>query len=823
MTLALPGLSFLYPHTLWLIVLLPLIWWRPGRVTPLHRGIRTAIFACVIAALAQPAVILPAGQARRIVILDQRDSLSPEARARARTALDRLLVARDRGRTTLIQLGGTRVPGNVDDRIEIASARDAASLPGVLQRALAGVPLGAGGTITLISDGLSSDRHWTRAVEAIARRGIPIDTIALERAERAALISDVDIQPVRAGETANATITVDGTGNDLRAALYAGDRLLARTPVFAVRGTTRVAAAFPATAAGFHPITVMLEGTQSQMTAHVPVQDPVRLLYAGQPGGADLLQKLLGQGFAVNAGPVAKADPARYAAVILDDVSPVSLAPDVQARLVKSIAVGGTGLLYGGGDAAFDFPQTVPLAAVLPIVPKPEEKVQQPSVALAIVIDSSGSMQGNPLEIAKQVARVTVRKLGSADSVGVVEFYGAKQWAVPMQPARSIPDVERAIGRMQANGASVLYPAIEEAYYALKAVDARFKHLLIISDAGVEEQRYEPLLRHIADDRINVSTALVGTDLEGEERMAQWARWGRGRFYSVPDETSLVEMNFKIPEIKPQSGMRRGGFSLTVGRDNGWLRGMASGALPPIDGYVRTTARPQAETLVRTASGDPVLASWQVGNGRVTALMTQMLGAGTAGWRNWTRYGEWLGRVVARTANQQPPIELRLSREGDRLTIVAQRLSGGQHADPVVRLMDAAGGGPDRIVAMDEKAPGLFVGVTMLAPNRPALVEANDGVAVVRAADRAGSDVASPDAMPLASALPLARASAATGGVHLADPGAPLPDRKQASGDDRAVPFWSWLSLFALLLYLGELLYRRWPGRRSPVVSIPRL
>ncbi len=811
MTLALPGISFLYPHMLWLAVLVPLIWWRPGRVTVLHRVIRTAIFACAIAASAQPAAILSSGGARRVVILDQRDSLSPVARAQARAALDRLMAPGDRSRITLIQLGGAAVPEKVGDRITIVAPRDAASLSGVLRRALAAVPLGAGGSITLISDGLSSDRHWARVVDAFVRRGIPVDTIALDRAPRAPFISAVDLQPVRAGETAQAVVTIDGQGDDLRVALFSGDRLIARTPAFAVRETMRVAASFPAGTVGFRPITAVLEGTLSAMRAELAVQDPARILYAGQAGGAALVQKLIGPGFAIDAQPIAGADFARYAAVILDDVSAANLAPNVQTRLIRSIESGGTGLIYGGGDAAFTFTQAAPLAAALPIVPMPEEKIQQPSVALAIVIDSSGSMQGNPLEIAKQIARVTVRKLGSADSIGVVEFYGAKQWAVPMQPARTISDVERAIGRMQANGASVLYPAIEEAYYALKAVDARFKHLLIISDAGVEEQRYEPLLRHIADDRINVSTALVGTDLEGEERMAQWARWGRGRFYSVPDETSLVEMNFKVPEIKPQPGMRQGGFAVAAARESGWWRDMASGALPRIDGYVRTTARPQTETLVRTATGDPVLASWQVGNGRVTALMTGMLGAGTAGWRGWTNYGEWLGRIVARTANQQPPIELRMSREGDRLTIVAQRFASAAGADPVVRLLNPPGGS-GRIVAMDETASGLFVGVTTLPATRPALVEARDGDVLVRATDRAGSDVAPPDAMPLASALPLAQVSAATGGVQLADVAATLSDRTKADGDDRAVPLWSWLSLLALLLYLGELLYRRWPS-----------
>lgn len=810
MTAATFGIAFVTPHALWLGLLLPLLWWRPGRVTVAHRVLRTAIFACIIVALAQPGLIRR-GPGRQVIVLDQRESLSPATRMEARIVLARLLAGPARGqRVTLIQLGGAPVPATVERRVTIATPRDAASLSAALARALDAVPLGAGARVKIVSDGLSSDRHWGRVIDGFVRRGIAVDTVALPVAPRAPFVSDVTIAPVRTGEVARATITVDGDGGDLRVALYSGDRLLARSAPFAVAGTTRVPLSFPAGPAGFHPLRAVLEGGDSRFDTVVAIQEPVRLLYAGA-GGAAQLQTLLGGGFAVEQRPAAElsaTDFGRYRAVFLDDVAPEQLPVAVQRRLVSAVSGVGTGLIYSGGDPAFALTEATPLAAALPVVPRPEEKLQQPSVALAVVIDSSGSMQGNPLEIAKQVARVTVRKLGPADQIGVVEFYGAKQWAVPMQPARSIPDVERAIGRMQANGSSVLYPAIEEAYYALRGVDARFKHILIISDAGVEEQRYQQLLRHISDDRINVSTALIGTDPDGEERMALWARWGRGRFYVVPDETSLVEMNFKTPEIKPSPSFRQGGFALAAGRDGGWWRDMPPGPPPAITGYARTTARPQAETLVATASGDPVLASWQYGNGRVTALATQPLGPGSAGWRAWPRYGEWLGRVVARTADQQPAADLTLTRDGDRLTIVAQRAPGDDGAAPVVRLSGRTGGP----VALDEMAPGLFVGTVALAADRLALVEARDGDATIRAADRPASDIAPPEALPLNGALPLARLAARTGGTHLADPAAPLPvvDAIRA-GEDDALPLWSWLSLIALLLYLGELLYRRWP------------
>jgi Mg-chelatase subunit ChlD len=225
---------------------------------------------------------------------------------------------------------------------------------------------------------------------------------------------------------------------------------------------------------------------------------------------------------------------------MLDDLPAARLPAPAQRSLLQAVRQDGLGLFYTGGQKAFatgGYDRT-PLGDALPVSLRQDEKLEQPSVALAIVIDTSGSMKGQKIELAKQVARFAVGKLTPLDSVGVVEFYGAKQWAVPMQPARDTPEVERAIGRMEANGSSVLFPAIQEAYYALKGTNARYRHILVITDAGVEEQRYQQLLTHIADDRITVSTALVGADPEGEEKMALWARWGRGRYYAIPTNSA---------------------------------------------------------------------------------------------------------------------------------------------------------------------------------------------------------------------------------------------------------------------------------------------
>ena len=104
---------------------------------------------------------------------------------------------------------------------------------------------------------------------------------------------------------------------------------------------------------------------------------------------------------------------------------------------------------------------------------------------------------------------------------------GNKHWAVPMQPATNKIEIDRAIGRMKAIGGTVLYPAIQEAYFGLQNVNARYKHIVVITDAGVEDSNYEAMLRHIAKDRITVSTILVGQGGHNQI-MSDLANWGRG-------------------------------------------------------------------------------------------------------------------------------------------------------------------------------------------------------------------------------------------------------------------------------------------------------
>lgn len=821
-------LTFLHPEAGWLLLLIPgFVWWA-RKASSVRIGLRATLFLALVAALAQPSLIVRRGGPTSVIIVDQGAELSPASRADAASAAEVVLGRTQRnGPVVLIQRGGAPLTLKATRHVTLPESGENAGLPHALNLALAALPKGSEGRVTMIGDGLGANRAWGRAVDALLARGVVVDSVPISVGRRDAFIADVSIPAARPGERVSARVRLDGVGQDLSLAVFSGDRRLGGAGPFVLDGPAGVALDVPVAQSGFRPLRVELTrrgAVISQFETAAAVQDPLPVLYVNgrQAGGAAALQRLAGQGVRIDGqAPAALVgvDLSAYRAVLLDDVPASSLAVAAQQRLIDAVRSRGLGLMVSGGESAFAAGGYAgsPISAALPVTVRQDEQTEDPSVAIAVVIDTSGSMLGTPLELGKQVARLAVRKLTPADSVGVVEFYGGRQWVAPMQPARDIPEVERAIGRVQAQGGSEhLFGALQEAYYGLQNTQARYRHILVISDAGVNADRYPQLIRHIAQDQVTVSTVLVGGSVEGESRMAQWARLGRGRFYVVGDEFSLVEINLKQPQQKPQPGVKRGGFALASSAPSfGWG---SLAAAPPrqLDGYAQTGVKPLAETLIRTTTGEPILASWQWGAGRVTALMTEPVGEGTANWRAWPGYGDWMRDLIARTADPRPDWDVRLGRVGDRVKVVAQRVRAAEGGAPQIRLVDAFGrAGP--LLSATERAPGLFTAEAAAPANMTAQAEVRDARSVSRAVSPAVSGGQPDRPVSETDGLPLDQLARLTGGAVLEDPSRTPSMVSQMQSPTSAVDLWGWLCWLALALYVVDIVYRRWPPRRIAV------
>lgn len=829
-------LHFLHPWYALLLAALPLLWLVPPRPRSLVHGVlRTLACGLVVFALTGPVLLMPRAGEHHVVIADQSASLSPEARRQA-GAVARDLAGRLKGDVSVIAIGGNDEDGWPEGAEYITLPAEAGSpLGDALSMAALSIPAGKRGSVSLISDGLSTDDSSQAAASRLAERGIPVNTVALQGSPADTALVGLDVAEALPGEAVKISAHVVGSGKGLRLTVRQGERVLARSAPFDSDGSRYVELRFEAERPGFVDLTAELtapEGTDRDAANNIlrgiaSVQAPVRALYLGnrQVGGEAAARRLFAGAVDISAVDPGRIDGgfdfSRYDVLIMDDLPAKTVSAGGQAAIRRAVRQDGLGLFYSGGRAAFGEGgwADAPLAKLLPVSMVAEEEKIDPSVGLAIVIDTSGSMGGSRIELARQIARIAVRRLKPYDRIGIVEFYGAKQWAIPMQPATNKIEVERAIARMQAIGGTVLYPAIQEGYYGLSNVQTRYKHMVIITDAGVEDAEYETLLRNIARDNINVSTVLVGA--QGHDMMlSNLANWGGGRFYSVANPFQLVELIFKEPTTKKVSQYRDGTVSLRGQGGSGWWGALDPLSVPPLAGYVKADARDGAETLLRVAGGgEPLLSSWHYGLGRVTAFMTEPFGAGTRPWASWRGYGAFLSRIVARTANDAGRLRLAADRAGDRVVLTAH--AEGAQGPNALRgaLVDEAGQtlGGSGDIRFAERASGLFEAVVPVPREQAAhlVVTRTDANMVRRIALPPLSDTAMETQVDPDKAIDMAALAERTGGAVL-DAASPSGWRLSASsgeGSFDTTRLYPLLLLAALAAYLADIVWRRWPAR----------
>ncbi|NIM96073.1 MAG: VWA domain-containing protein [Anaerolineales bacterium] len=102
------------------------------------------------------------------------------------------------------------------------------------------------------------------------------------------------------------------------------------------------------------------------------------------------------------------------------------------------------------------------------------------TITVVLVIDTSQTMYGKPLEDTKAAAKSFIGSLVPGDKVGLVTFSDEAQIRVPLTDALST--VTDAIGELEAQGKSPLYDAIEQAVGMLKNLPPGRKAIILLSD-----------------------------------------------------------------------------------------------------------------------------------------------------------------------------------------------------------------------------------------------------------------------------------------------------------------------------------------------------
>jgi Mg-chelatase subunit ChlD len=156
----------------------------------------------------------------------------------------------------------------------------------------------------------------------------------------------------------------------------------------------------------------------------------------------------------------------------------------------------GGGLLVAGGEAVFgeNGYRKTPIERLTPVT---FERKDEPEVALVIVLDRSWSMAGSSMELTKTAAQAAVDVLSDEQSIGILTFNDKFAWDVTLRNVgRNRDMIRKKITAIGPGGHTLIYPAVEQAYLALRNAKARAEHVILLSDGRSYPgpgSRYPPL------------------------------------------------------------------------------------------------------------------------------------------------------------------------------------------------------------------------------------------------------------------------------------------------------------------------------------------
>ncbi|WP_417737908.1 VWA domain-containing protein [Rosistilla oblonga] len=695
-------IGFDAPEFLWLLCLLPLFWvaaYRRRGLGVVHAtvaiGLRSLVLLAIVAAIAGVQIRWHSDRVAVMYLLDQSESIdagrrremfdfvAANVRAHRHASRDDLAGVILFGREATIE-----VPPFSDDlpqrsQFSDGSLRtDATNLEQALQLARTAMPTDVRRRIVILTDGNQTLGQAARIADRIAADGIGIDIVPVPTQSGSdVLVEKLDMPAqIRRGQPIEARVVMTNFAAENSDAPVAGrlqvtrrsghdDQMILNQPiqltpgknVFPLRHTIDRAAPYTYTAT-FVPDDpaddARSQNNRAVAFANVRGQSRVLLIEPATEPGAweEFADRLREENIEVVVEPSdatfsSLAQLQAYDSVILANVPRVGgdaadslqwFNDDQIEILVRNTQQLGAGLLMIGGPDALGVGgwTGTALEKAMPVDFEIKNLKVAAVGALALVIDSSGSMDGQKMQLCKAAASEAIKMLGPSDHLGIWTFDGATREVIPMQPVAGRTHMLPMVSRITAGGGTVMYPAMERAFIGLSQTEAAVKHMIVLTDGHTTPNDFGPLTRRMKQQGITVSSVAIGKDAD-LALMREIASIGSGKMYHVhsPRGIPRIVMRETRRVSRPLIFEQPAGVQPQLAQDHPLIQGV--GSPPPIRGYVMTTAKdsPLAQVLMSAAgpqnSQQPVLAVWQYGLGRTAVLTTDGGQRWASDWRTW--------------------------------------------------------------------------------------------------------------------------------------------------------------------------------------------
>lgn len=587
-------------------------------------------------------------------------------------------------------------------------------------------------SIYLFTDANFTRGDWRDALNSAAAAGCPVRVVAMDRPippEVAA--AELTVPPgVRVNQGFSADLRIASTvQTPAKVAVFRDGYAVAELSVDLRPGdnTLRIPGLFFRDK-GFHTVEVAVRAESDTRVENntvrslVIVPGELRVLYvdADEAQQSYLTSALEIEGVQVEARPAAGVpqtltDLLGFDALILSNVPADRLTVRQMQTIKTYVQDFGGGFIMLGGDQSFGLGGYfgTPIEEILPVSMPIQKDLTRPSLAIILVIDKSGSMEGVKIQLAKRAAVATSEVINPRDQIGVVGFDSDARVILDLTPAGDRPAITGAIAELDAGGGTFLFPALEAAHDQLQQSNARRKHVIILSDGQTEGFGYPELANMMAAEGITVSTVGIG---EGADMrlMEEIAAAGGGRAYFTNDY-------YSIPQIFTREALRASNSMLverlvlpTVVEEDESIEEIDADELPPLAGYVATTAKETAKTVIISDSGDPILARWRSGLGRTAAYTSDTKPRWAEDWIRWEDFAKFWAQLVRSVAGQEVGRDVAVEAsyeirdEGVRLIADVRDAAGNFITDRALELTAHDPQTGSTPVEVRRDAPGLF-------------------------------------------------------------------------------------------------------------------
>jgi Ca-activated chloride channel family protein len=654
---------------------------RPPARKWLAHGLRLLGAVCLILALCRPYWLSDSDQLHVVYLVDVSESVDPTAIRSAVTEIEKASSSlKSSDRSTLLAFG-TRLSATDAKSLQKladeatagtadAGARNSTKLAEALLGSRLAFDAGMARRLVVFSDGSPTTPNVEAAIQTLREEGVDLQFSPMEglRRPEAALVA---LEPMariayrgeivrmrlrmRANEAMTATARILNGGVAVATApvkLEAGKETSVMLDVeMTAAGESRWEAELQAEKDWF-PInnkvatTITVKGEPRLLALHRDEKQLRPLARALKKQGLEL--ELRGE----RGLPETMAELLAFDAVILADIPATSMSLRQMELLRRYVSDFGGGLAMLGSENSFGLGGyfRTPVEEALPLTSRYEKEKQKPSLAMVLVIDKSGSMDGQPIELARASAKAAAELLGAQDQIAVVGFDSETRVILNMTSAADRGTVMNSIDSLQADGGTDAYPGMVKGRELLQNAVAKVKHMIVLSDGQTPDNDFAGLARDMRAQGMTVSSVSLGAGA-AKDVMQLIAQEGGGRYYETEDPATMPQIFTKETMQASRSAIKEDLFASVVTGDHPILSGYEKTQLPYVLGYVMTQTKPTANLLLAAETGDPLLAICRYGLGTGlcwTSDLSEKWGGEWLGWGNGGAFWAQVFRGIVR-------------------------------------------------------------------------------------------------------------------------------------------------------------------------------